>query len=223
MNATVDSVARWRAVVVAVTPLLLLVAFLWHPYIPGRLPNDTAVAEAVTADPTRWGLSHLAAGIAFGFAVLAFVAIHGHLRQAGGSGRWSGVGLLLVVISSALYTLLPGMEFVPLAAVESGGDPVAAQEALQPWFVPMLATGGITFFLGTICFAVGIARGAGLGRGTLVLVAGGLIVMGAARLAPLVVVQLYLQGAAALVALWPLAYQMRRAATGHLTRAVPAG
>jgi len=206
---TTVAAARYRAGVLAVTPVLLLVAGAWHPYLPGRLPNDTAVAEAVLPDPTRWGLAHLAAGVAFGFAVLAFVAIRNQLREAG-EQRWSGAGLPLVVLGSALYTMLPGMELAPLAAAESGADVAAVQAALEPWFVPVLIAGAGMFVLGIVGFAAGIIRSRLLGRGTAGLVVTALAVMAVSRLVPLAAFQLYVQGLAALVALWPLAYRIWR-------------
>jgi hypothetical protein len=208
-TTTVAAAARYRAGVLAVTPALLLVAAAWHPYLPGRLPNDTAVAEAVLPDPTRWGLAHVAAGVAFGFAVLAFVAIRNQLREAG-EQRWSGAGLPLVVLGSALYTMLPGMELAPLAAAESGADVAAVQAALAPWLVPVLMAGAGMFGLGVVGFAAGIIRSGLLGPGTAGLVATALVVMAVSRLVPLAAFQLYVQGLAALVALWPLAYRIWR-------------
>jgi hypothetical protein len=208
-TTTVAAAARYRAGVLAVTPVLLLVAAAWHPYLPGRLPNDTAVAEEVLSDPTRWGLAHLAAGVAFGFAVLAFVAIRNQLREAG-EHRWSGVGLPLVVLGSTLYTMLPGMELAPLAAAESGADVAAVQAALEPWFVPVLFAGAGMFVLGIVGFAAGIIRSGLLGPGTAGLVVTAPVVMAVSRLVPLVAFQLYVQGLAALVALWPLAYRIWR-------------
>lgn len=207
MALTDTTASRLRAVIVAVTPVFLLAAFVSHPYVPGRLPNNAAVADAVVPDTMRWGLSHLAAGVAFGVTVLAFIAIRSHLRAASDEG-WSPLGLPFIVVGSALYILLPGMEFTPLAAVEAGADAEAVQAALQPWFLPILVVGAITFVLGSLCFAAGIARSGVLNRGLAWLVIAALVVMAASRLVPLVVVQLYVQGLAALVALWPLAYQM---------------
>lgn len=201
--------ARYRAGVLAVAPVLLLVAGVWHPYLPGRLPNDTAVAEAVLQDPTRWGLAHVAAGVAFGFTVLAFVAIRNQLREAG-EQRWSGAGLPLVVLGSALYTMLPGMELAPLAAAESGADVAAVQAALEPWFVPVLIAGAGMSVLGIVGFAAGIIRSGLLSPGTARLVMAALVVMAVSRLVPLAAFQLYVQAVAALVALWPLAYRIWR-------------
>jgi len=210
-RTTAPAAARYRAGVVALTPLLLLVAAAWHPYIPGRLPNGTAVAEAVLPDLTRWGLAHLAAGVAFGFVVLAFVAIRNQLREAG-EQRWSGAGLPLVVLGSVLYVMLPGMEFASLAAAESDADVAAAQAALEPWFVPVLVAGAALFVLGIVGFAVGIIRSGLLGPGTAALVMIALVLMAVSRLVPLAAFQLYVQGLAALVALWPLAYRIWRPA-----------
>jgi hypothetical protein len=186
---------------------VLLAAFVWHPYIAGRLPNASAIAEAVEADPTRWGLAHLAAAVASGVVILAFIAVRSYLRELG-EDRWSALGLPFIVIGSTLYALLPGLEFAPLAAVEAGGDAEAVQDALASWFVAVLMIGAITFALGVLAFVTGIARSGGLSRGLAWFVVVALIVMAVSRFVPLLAVQLYVQVAAALVALWPLAHQM---------------
>jgi hypothetical protein len=222
MSDTTSS--TYRAAIVTATPVVLLAAFLWHPYIPGRLPNDAAIAAAVAADPTRWGLAHVAAGLASAVVILAFVAIRSYLLEAG-EARWSVFALPFVVIGSMLYTLLPGMEFAPLAAVEIGADPQAAQAALQPWFVPTLIAGAVTFAIGAIGFATAIARSGVLGARLTRLVIAGLLLMAASRFVPLIAVQFYVQSTAALIALWPLAYHMRKqpeARPAAQTRPVPA-
>jgi hypothetical protein len=216
--------ATYRAAIVTATPVVLLAAFLWHPHIPGRLPNDAAIAAHVAADPTRWGFAHLAAAVASAVVILAFVAIRSYLREAG-EARWSAFGLPFVVFGSVLYTLLPGMEFAPLTAVEIGADPQAAQAALQPWFVPTLIAAAVTFAIGAIGFAKAIARSGVLSARLGWLVAAGLVLMAASRFVPLAAVQFYVQSAAALIALWPLAYHMRKqteARPAAQTRPVPA-
>ena len=200
--------SRYPAAIVASAPVVLLVAFLWHPYIPGRLPNNAAIAIAA-ADTTRWALVHLAAVVASAVVVLAFVALRSYLREAGDT-RWSAVGLPFIVIGSTLYAVLPGMEFAPLAAVETGADAQGAQAALQPWFVAVLLSGAVPFAIGTVAFAVAIARSAILNPRLAWLVVAALIVMAASRFVPFFAVQFYVQGAVALVALWPLAYQMSK-------------
>jgi ethanolamine transporter EutH len=202
---TESTTSRLRAVVTALAPLALLAAFVWHPYIPGRLPNAPAVAEAVAEDPTRWGLAHLTAGVASGVVVLAFIAVRGFLRERG-DDPWSALGLPFIVIGSMLYAMLPGMEFTPLAAVAVGGDPVVAQAALQSWFVPVLLIGAVAFALGVLSVARGIAAHRDiLGPQVTRLVVVGLVVLAVSRLVPLYAVQGYVQAAAAAVALWPLA------------------
>ncbi|MDP8931492.1 MAG: hypothetical protein M3O70_23720 [Actinomycetota bacterium] len=207
MSETTTS--RYPAAIVASAPVVLLAAFLWHPYIPGRLPNNAAVASAAAADTTRWAVAHLAAVVASAVAVLAFMAVRNYLREAGDT-RWSSFGLPFIVLGSTLYAVLPGMEFAPLAAVESGADAQAAQAALQPWFLAVLFSGALPFAIGTVGFAVAIARSAIFSPRLAWLVVAALIVMAASRLVPLFAVQFYVQGAVALIALWPLAYQMSK-------------
>jgi hypothetical protein len=199
--------SRTRAVATALAAPALLAAFAWHPYLHGRLPNAHAVADAVAEDPTRWGLAHLAAGIASGLVALAFIAVRGFLRERW-DDSWSALGLPFVVIGSVLYAMLPGMEFAPLAAVAAGGDPEAAQKALEPWFLGVLLAGGVTFAAGVLCVAKGIAGHGVLSPGVTRLVVAGLVVFAVSRVVPLFAVQGYVQAAAALVALWPLAGRM---------------
>jgi hypothetical protein len=197
-----------RAAIVAIAPIALLVAMISHPYLPGRLPNHAAVAEAVSEGTTRWALVHLAAAVASGVLVLAFIAIRGYLREAGDQA-WSAIGLGFIVMGSLSYAVLPGMEFTPLAAVEAGADPEAAQAALDDWFVPVLVIGALAFAIGIVCVAVAIRRHGGLGPTLTWVVVLALIVMAASRLVPLAVAQFYVQSAAALIALWPLAWVMK--------------
>lgn len=205
-----------RAAVTFAAPGLLAVALLWHPPIPGRLPNDDLIAEHVASDPTRWGLSHLATALASAVMILAFIAIRGYLREAGDRSI-SAVGLGLIVVGSTAYAVLPGMEFAPLAAHETGADPGAAQQALQPWFTPTLIIGGGLFFLGAVAVAEAIRRTGVLGSvTTLVYVA--LVVMAVSRLLPIGAFQFYVQVIAAFVALVPLAVAMWRHEEG-LTQA----
>lgn len=69
-------------------------------------------------------------------------------------------------------------------------------------------TGAATFAVGVFAFAKGIADSRILSRRLTWLVVGALVVMAVARLVPVGAVQFYVQGAAGIVALWPLAYEM---------------
>ena len=110
------------------------------------------------------------------------------------------------------------MELAPLAAVESGGDPAAAQDALVNWFVPVLLLSGITFGAGASCLAVSEARSGLLPKGTARLVVAALVVMALTRFVPLSAVQFYVQSLACYGALLPLAYSMWRTDEGALNR-----
>jgi hypothetical protein len=196
-----------RAATVGIAPVPLAAALLWHPPIPGRLPDDVAIAEHVAHDPTRWGLAHLAAAAASALLILGFVAVRAHLRDAGDA--WiSAVGLGLVVIGSTAYAILPGMEFSVLAALEIGADPVLAQVAIRSWFMAVLLTGGALFALGVLGYAAAIRRVGAFSRRTGWVVVAALVVLAVSRLVPVGAVQFYVQAAAALVGLWSMAWAM---------------
>lgn len=204
--------SRYEVIIVALAPVALLGALAAHPYLPGRLPDDGAIAEAVAADTTRWGLVHLAAAVASGLVILAFLAIRSYLRDAG-DHRYSALGVPFIVIGSTLFAMLPGIEFAALAAAETGGDLAAiaaAQAAVGDWFVSVAAIAALTFAIGVVAFIRGITATAVLGRPWTAVVAGALVVMLVSRAVPLAAAQFYLQSAAAVLALWPLAYQMWR-------------
>jgi hypothetical protein len=201
------SQARFRIAVVAVAPALLLVGFAYHPYV-ANATDDAAVAAAAADDTTRWGLAHLAIGVGYALLALAFVALRSYLRDAG-ENRWSAVGLPFSVLGSCLFMPLTGMEFALLAAAETGGDVEAVQEELLPWFIPLLVTGALSFTVGALCFAVGVARSSVLPTTITRVVVAGFVVMSLARFVPLGIAQIAI-GLAAVVALWPIAYQMSR-------------
>jgi hypothetical protein len=198
--------ARIRAAIVAIAPAWLLFAFVYHPYI-ANLTDKAAVAAALTSDTARWGLLHLAVGVGSGFAVLAFLAIRSYLREAG-EDRWSILVLPFIVMGSTLFAFLPAMEIAMLAAAEEGADVQAVLTALDSWWFPILLTAAATFAIGVFAFAKGIADSRILSRRLSRLVVGALVVMAVARLVPVGAVQFYVQGAAGIVALWPLAYEM---------------
>jgi hypothetical protein len=205
----------YEAIIAALAPAALFAALVAHPYLPGRLPNEAAVAAAVAADTTRWGLVHLAAGVASGLVILAFLAIRSYLRDAG-DHRLSALGVPFVVIGSTLFAMLPGMEFAALAAAETGtdiADIAAAQAALEEWFVPVLAIGALIFGIGVLAFIRGITATRILSTPLTALVVGALAVMALSRFVPLTAAQFYLQSAAGILAFWPLAYHMWRRPT----------
>lgn len=208
MTQTGTTREGWRAGIVAIAPAVLLAGFVYHPYIGVGPPDEAAIAAAVVSDTTRWGLSHLTVGAASGLVVLAFLAIRSYLREVG-EERWSALAVPFIVIGGTLYAMLPGMELAAtLAAAETGTDVQAAQTALVPWFLPVIMSAALTFAVGIFGLARGIADSKLLSPGLTHLVVAALAVMAAARFVPLSAVQFYVQGAAGIVALWPLAYRM---------------
>lgn len=142
---------RASAATVALAPVVILAAFLAHPFL-AVLPDAGAVAAAVAENTTRWAVAHLLTAIGSALIALAFLAVRVHLRNAG-EERFSPWGVPFVVFGSVLYAVLPGLEFAPLTAAETGGDIAAVQAALQPWFIPIFVTGAITFAIGIYAFA----------------------------------------------------------------------
>ena len=197
---------RAAAATVLVAPAVFLVAAVSHPFIE-VLPDAEAVGAAVQGGTTRWAVVHLLTAVASGLMALAFLAVRDLLREAGEdrSSRW---GLPFVVFGSVMYAVLPGLEFAPLAASETGGDVVAAQAALEPWFVPLLATSVLTYAIGVFGFARAVRGSAVLGRAATQTVVGALVIMAMARAVPVGVVQFHVQGLAGVVALWPLGVAM---------------
>jgi hypothetical protein len=201
--------AGFQAAIVAIAPTVMLVGYLYHPFIANLATDTEAVAAAARQDTFRWAVAHLLVAIGSGLIALAFLAIRAWLRETG-EDRWSLVSIPFVVMASGLYSILPGMEFAIFAAVETGGDPAAAQAVIDPWFLPLLLTAAATFAIGVIGFAMSIARSGVLTPQLTAIVAGALVIMGIARFVPLGLVQFYVNGFAGIVALWPLAYAMWR-------------
>lgn len=208
MAQTERTTARYGAAIVAIAPAVMGAGLIYHPQIRILL-DEEAVAAAITSDITRWVVVHLTVAAGSGLLLLAFLAIRRYLLEAG-EDRLSAWGLPFIALGSVLFGLLPGMEFAPLVAAETGGDVAAAQAALRDLFVPTLGTSSAIFAIGIYLFARGIARSGILPRGWTWVVIGGLALVAIARFAPLGVVQFYVQGIAGIVALWPIAYTMWR-------------
>jgi FtsH-binding integral membrane protein len=197
--------ARLRAAIAVIAPAVLFLGFASHPYV-GNATDEAALAEAAASDTTRWGLAHLAIGIGYALLALSFIALSSYLRDAG-EQRWSVRALPFAVFGCALFPILVGMEFAPLAAAETGGDVEAAQSELAPWFIPILVPAAISFTLGAVGFALAITQSRVLSRRLTWLVAGALLVMAAARFVPAGAAQIVI-GVAGVVAFWPLALAM---------------
>ena len=202
---TPTAYTRSRGAILFVAPAVLLAGWLYHPYI--ALPRASDVAGAAASDPTRWGLAHVTVGVGYGLMALAFLALRASLRAAG-EERWSVRALPLAVLGSSLITILTGMEFAPLTAAETGADVEAVQEELVPWFPAVALVSGLCFALGTLGFAVAIARSGVASPGVSRFVVVALVVLAVAHLVPLGAA-FYVRAAAGVAALWPLGYLVR--------------
>lgn len=203
---------RWRAASLFAAPVVVLAAFLTHPHIGTRVGEPglyEAIASEVAADPGLWVLSHLLLAVGSALLALAFIALRGHLREAG-EQRWSSVGLPFAVVGSVLFALLPAMEMAPVAAFQAGlglEEVAAVQAALDAAIFPaVLMAGSLVFAIGAIAFAVGTFRSGVLGRAAGGVVAGALVVVAISRFVPVFPVLFFVQSAALIVAFWPLGY-----------------
>ncbi|MPZ64209.1 MAG: hypothetical protein GEU83_01330 [Pseudonocardiaceae bacterium] len=197
--------ARTGADMVAFAPVWLLAALLYHPFI-ADLTDKAAVAAALTSGTGRWGFAHLAVGVGSALLVLAFLAVRRYLHDAG-EQRWSRWGLPFIVVGSTLFAFLPAMEIAMLGVSAAGADVRAVLVAMNPWFVPILLAGSITFAIGILGFAVGIVRSGVLGRSAAWVVVAMLVLSAAGRFVPSTTV-LLVGAVASVAALWPLAYRM---------------
>ncbi len=203
------TIALFRAVIIFIAPFALLASFIFHPHVGNPIDDDFLVklAEAVTADPTRWAVVHYFAAVAIGLLTLAFIAVRGYLHDAG-EDRWSRFGLPFIVMGNLFYAMLPAFEFAPYAAVKAGFEAGTIQEVLMPWFFSTILTSALFITLGAIGFAVGIVRSNIFGTGLRWIVPAALIVMAVSRFVPLTFVQFYVQSFTGIISLFPLGYMI---------------
>jgi len=196
---------RLQAAIVAIAPFFLLAALGYHPYI-ANLTDPSAVAGAMSADTTRWAVAHIAVGAGFGLLLIALLSARGYLRDAG-EERWSSRAVPFLVMGTVFFTFLPAMEVALVAAFRVGADPVALQEELQPFFVPIMVAGALTFGIGLVCLAIGVVRSRVFDRQLTRIIAGALVVAAVSRFVPQGGA-LYVGAVAGVVALVPIAIQM---------------
>ncbi|WP_116246426.1 hypothetical protein [Nocardiopsis sp. FIRDI 009] len=194
----------FRAAALAVAPVVLLAVILYHPFLAGATLSSDVVAQTAAADATRWALAHLLTVGALALFVLAFQGLRGLLRDAG-EQQWSFFAFPLVIVAGVLAAALAGMEVAVAAALPTGASALALMQAVQPWFLTLLAGGSLAFLLGSLAFAAGVLRTQIMDRTMTVVVAAALAVMGLAAVTPFLAA-LYVIGVAALVAFWPLAW-----------------
>jgi hypothetical protein len=189
------------AATVAVAPVVLLGAIVYHPFI-SDLRHKHDVAAALTAGTGRWSVAHLGTAVGSALVALAFLAVGAALRRRG-EWRWSGRSVPFVVVGSTLFAMLPAMEIAVLAASLAGADAEAVLLELDAWFRPLLIASAAVFAVGLGCAARAVVRAEVLGGSATAVVVAGLSVAGVARFLPFGVA-LTVGAAALVVGLWPL-------------------
>jgi hypothetical protein len=196
---------RFEAAIVAIAPFFLLAALGYHPYI-ANLTDPSAVAGAMSADTTRWAVAHIAVGLGFGLMLIALLAVSSYLQRSG-EERWSSRAVPFLVMGTTFFVFLPAFETAMIAASRVGADPVALQQALRPWFVPIMLSSALIFGIGVILLAAAVARSRAFDAQLTRVSAGALVVLALSRFVPLGGA-LYLGAVAGVVALVPIAIQM---------------
>lgn len=189
------------AATVAVAPVTLLAAIVYHPFITD-LRHKHDVAAALSAGATRWSVAHVATAVASALVALAFLAVAATLRQCG-EWRWSARGVPFVVVGSTLFAILPAMEIAVLAASLAGADTETVLTEMDAWFRPLLVVAAAVFAVGMVCVARSVVTARVLGRATTALVVGALTVAAVSRFLPFGAA-LTVGAAALVVGLWPL-------------------
>lgn len=207
-----DNLRKPTIAIIAISPAVLSAGFLLHPFIGAGKPDQAAIARAAHGHMTQWGVAHLMVAVSSALLILAFLSIRVWLRAANNE-VWSARGVPFVVLGSTLYALLPAMEMAPLFAAKAGVDVEAVARALVPWFIPIIISSSITYFLGVGMFACGIADSRLLSPVVTRVVVVGLVVSAVSRFVPITAVQFYVQSAASLAAFWTLAASISPSAT----------
>lgn len=200
------ALTRLRAGIIALAPLVLLVGFVWHPYV-GDLSDPAAVAAAVEEGAARWAGSHLFLAVGMGLAVLAVFSLRLHLLSAG-ERLWSLVAVPLVTLGAALVVFVIGVEGTASTAVaRSGGSVEAFLTEAETWTLPAYLAGAALLALGLLALARALVVAAVMERSWTWISVTALIVLAAVSFVPLGW-SMVASGVAAVVAFWPIAYRM---------------
>ncbi len=197
--------ARLRVGIVAVAPVVVLIGFLWAPYI-ADFTDNAAVAAEVAADTTRWAWSTTVNAVGLAFTALLIISLRSYLRAAG-EQLWSFIAVPLVLGGAVLIAYVTGASLGLANAIEAGASGEAVLEAGEPWFFGTFLPAAIIFGLGWLSLAAAVYKSEVLSRQLTRVVVGALVVLTVAIFIPTGWGQ-YLIGVAAIVASWPLAYQM---------------
>lgn len=197
--------ARLRAGVVLLTPVVVLIGFLWGPYITDFTDN-AAVVDEIAADTTRWSWATIISGAGLALTPLLVFSVRSYLRDAG-EQRWSFIAVALVTVGAGLLAFITGSEFAVGMAIEAGASGEAVLEAREDWFIPVFAITMISFGAGWLSLAAAVRASGVLSNQLTWVVVVSLMVLTISLFIPLTGGQ-YLVGLSALVASWTLGIQM---------------
>ena len=147
---------RLEALALFITPVILLIAFILHPYLEDEF-DIPAVAAKVVDDPERWALAHVLLIVGFALMMIAALALRALLRTAGDE-RWSFIAVPLLIGGGAIFTGIWGLEITVAAVANVGGDVEAVFEESNQWFDPLAIVGYAMLALGWISMALAVYR-----------------------------------------------------------------
>jgi len=148
---------RWAAAAVLfLAPAVFLAGVLAHPFV-SDYTHTSVVADAISAAPGRWAVSHLILAIGLGLVPMAVLVIRHEFRSAG-EQRWSAAGVPLLIVGGTLLGAYVGTEITLAAVVNSGGNVLAVRVADATLTAPLFLGGVLLFELGWLSFAMAFYR-----------------------------------------------------------------
>ena len=196
---------RLRALALFSAPLVLLTAFIYHPYVADETKIQSFV-DAASPDLDRWAWAHVLLAIGFLLTTLAVLAARYELRSAG-EERWSPPALLLLVTGNALLVGIWFQEVDVAAVGKLGGDIEAFLTQSGTWLEPMALAGFLTMGIGWVLLAVAVFRSRILEPFPSWSIAGPMVLILAGLLTPSTG-GAYVFGAGVLGFMWLLAYRI---------------
>jgi hypothetical protein len=198
---------QFRVAVVLLAPVVILVSFVWAPYVSNFTDNE-AVAAKIAANTSRWEWAMLLQAIGLSMTPLAVFALRHYLRDAG-EDRWSFVAAGLLTIGSVMLAFGVGTDQTIAVAIDGGASGEAVLDARDAWLLPTLTVSLVVFSLGWLSLALAVRASGVLASQTNRIVTAALIVVAISVFIPVTGGQ-YLAALGAIVALWPLGLQMRK-------------
>ncbi len=214
--------AQLRAAVVFIAPVVVLVGFLYQPYI-SDFTDSVEFGEEVAAGPTRWLWSQTVLALSVVLTILAVFSIRIYLRDAG-EDLWSFLAVPLVTVGAATFVFVLG--FAGLAGwtvTELGGSAAGVAvffDEVGGFGDAVFIIGGVLFGLGLLSLAAAVKLSGTLADSVAWLVVIALVVNVIAGFIPTGWAT-YVIGVTAIVALWPIAYQMWQDASTQPTPSRP--